>query len=208
MQDGTDYRKESLGDAWGVIENHADDIASDVKSGGVPEDNDEPIDESIRECDPNVYGLKDAAEILDQLSDHEETDEGLWESLPPREAIASQAYFTYQNAVRHEVGVILEDLAGHLDAVDDCIPEGAGDLDAWKAAVARMYCEFGRIMDGEDCDIKALLLGVFDELKSGQTAGLVAAKDWMRENAHDYRITTLDAILAHVPEPEEVETDE
>jgi hypothetical protein len=208
MKDDTDYRREALDDAWGVIENNSVEIAANVADGATVHDNDEPIDDDIRECQTNVYGLKVAAEILDQLSDHEETDNGLWESLPPRKAIESQAHYTYVNAVRHEVSSILDDLSGHIDAVEDSLPEGAGDLDGWKAAVARMYCEFGQIMDGEDCDIKSLLLGVFDELKSGQTAGLIAAKDWMRENAHDFRVSTLDAILAHVPEPDEVEADE
>jgi hypothetical protein len=45
------------------------------------------------------YDLTEAAQILDDLSDHEETDSGLWEGLEPRKAISCQAAFTYGNAV-------------------------------------------------------------------------------------------------------------
>lgn len=48
------------------------------------------------------YSLMEAAEVLDQLSEHEETDSGLWEGLPPRDAVSAQAAYTYGNAVYEE----------------------------------------------------------------------------------------------------------
>ena len=45
------------------------------------------------------YSLMEAADLLDQLAEHVETDGGLWESLEPREAIGRQAAHTYGNAV-------------------------------------------------------------------------------------------------------------
>jgi hypothetical protein len=45
------------------------------------------------------YDLSEAAELLDDLSKFEETDTGLWEGQEPRRAIATQAAFTYGNAV-------------------------------------------------------------------------------------------------------------
>jgi hypothetical protein len=213
MKDDTDYRREALDDAWAMLEHFGEDIADWVSRHGQASDdfnNDLPDGDGYHH-ETHVdkwYNLTEAAAILDQLSDHEETDSGLWDGQDPRRAISTQAAFTYGNAVASNFSDLIDDLNGHIDAVEDSLPEGAGDLDGWKAAVARMYCEFGQVMDGEDCDIKSLLLGVFDQLKQGQTAGLIAAKDWMRENSHDYRISTIDAILAHVPEPDEVEADE
>lgn len=45
------------------------------------------------------YDLSEAAELLEELDDYEETDEGLWQGQKPREAISTQAAFTYGNAV-------------------------------------------------------------------------------------------------------------
>ena len=45
------------------------------------------------------YNLSEAAEILNELSQYEETDSGLWQGLEPRRAIAAQAAYTYGNAV-------------------------------------------------------------------------------------------------------------
>lgn len=45
------------------------------------------------------YSLLEAAHLLDQLSEWEEGDTGLWEGQLPREAISTQAAYTYGNAV-------------------------------------------------------------------------------------------------------------
>ena len=45
------------------------------------------------------YGLLEAANLLDELSEYEETDNGLWEGQEPRKAIATQAAYTYGQAV-------------------------------------------------------------------------------------------------------------
>jgi len=45
------------------------------------------------------YDLSEAAELLEELDAYEETDEGLWQGQKPREAISTQAAFTYGNAV-------------------------------------------------------------------------------------------------------------
>ena len=48
------------------------------------------------------YNLSDAAELIEELSDHEETDSGLWEGQQPKEAVGTCAAFTYGNAVYSE----------------------------------------------------------------------------------------------------------
>ena len=45
------------------------------------------------------YNLQEAAELLGELRNFEETDDGLWEGQMPQEAIATQAAYTYGNAV-------------------------------------------------------------------------------------------------------------
>lgn len=59
------------------------------------------------------YKLTEASEIIDQLSDYEETDSGLWQGLEPRRAIVVQAAYTYGNAVlflfREIIGDINDD---------------------------------------------------------------------------------------------------
>lgn len=45
------------------------------------------------------YSLSEADDLLSELSDYEEGDSGLWQGLPPRQAISAQAAYTYGNAV-------------------------------------------------------------------------------------------------------------
>lgn len=209
MASETDYAEEATGDAWGVVETCVDDIVSSVESGLEPEDGDEVIDEGIRNCEMPGLSLRDAAELLHQLRDHEETDEGLWEGLRPADAVVAQASYTYQNAVRHEVRSILEDLCGHVDSMDDTLPEslyGTGQADEWKAVVARFYCEFGQTLELESNTADAQLLsGVLDELKQGQSAGLSAAIDFFTEKNMGGTVATLREILKRVPEADEPE---
>lgn len=49
-----------------------------------------------------AYSLSEAADLLDQLHEYEETDSGLWDGLQPRRAIEAQAAFTYGNYVMSE----------------------------------------------------------------------------------------------------------
>jgi hypothetical protein len=60
-------------------------------------------------CDNDfIYvGLSDSAEILEQSNDVEE-DSGLWEGLEPREAIKTQAFFTYRSDMYFEVKELFE----------------------------------------------------------------------------------------------------
>lgn len=71
------------------------------------------------------YRLKDAAALLEDLSDYEETDSGLWEGQEPRDAISTMAAFTYGNTVASDFSDYMEMLnnivedskieAGHPD---------------------------------------------------------------------------------------------
>jgi hypothetical protein len=80
------------------------------------------------------YDLQEAAALLDELADYEETDSGLWQGLEPRKAISCQAAYTYGNAVYslfHDlIGEINDDdelpiivLDSRLDSADDAPDE-------------------------------------------------------------------------------------
>jgi hypothetical protein len=64
------------------------------------------------------YSLKKAAELLDDLSDYEETDSGLWEGQEPRDAISTMAAFTYGNAVLRKFNDLVEDI---YNAINDAV---------------------------------------------------------------------------------------
>jgi hypothetical protein len=57
-----------------------------------------------------AYRLLEAATLIDQLSDYEETDSGLWEGLQPKEAIGACAAFTYGNAVYGKWRELIEEI--------------------------------------------------------------------------------------------------
>lgn len=71
------------------------------------------------------YTLREAAEVLHQLSEHKEDDYGLWESLPPVRAVIAQAAYTYGNAV----------------------------YAAWRELIDHINCEYTNLEEPESDDI-------------------------------------------------------
>ena len=85
------------------------------------------------------YNLQEAAELLDELDEYKETDEGLWEGQEPRDAIATQAAYTYGAAVMSLFQALikeinndddLESLKEQYDNLEDKIQEELDDLEA------------------------------------------------------------------------------
>ena len=68
----------------------SDDLYNDYDNG------DSFIHESYTDKD---YNLSEAAKLLEDLRDYEESDSGLWEGQEPRKAIATQAAYTYSGYV-------------------------------------------------------------------------------------------------------------
>lgn len=102
-KDDTNYRKDAAGDARDMAENFLDEIVSQIEDKGEAStdiNNDySGGDEYHNQHSDRSYRLMEAAELLDQLSDFEETDSGLWEGQDPRDAVSTMASFTYANAV-------------------------------------------------------------------------------------------------------------
>lgn len=67
------------------------------------------------------YNLREAAELLSDLSEYEEDDSGLWQGLEPRRAIAAMAAFTYGNAVYAMFDDLMEEI---YNAVEEAVNEG------------------------------------------------------------------------------------
>lgn len=132
----TDYLASARGDAATCASYYLDEIVEQIgASFGNGQAGDNLLDDSDypggdayhHQCHVDrEYSLLEAAELLDQLRDHEETDRGLWEGLEPRQAIAAQAAFTYGNAVCALFGNLIEH-------INDCV----ADLDEPSADTVR-----------------------------------------------------------------------
>lgn len=98
------YQDQAESDASDMVEHFREEIESQlVDDGEASKDllNDYPGADAYhheRHID-HAYSLLEAAELLDELSQHEETDYGLWEGQSPRDAVSTQAAFTYGHAV-------------------------------------------------------------------------------------------------------------
>lgn len=56
------------------------------------------------------YSLADACDVIKELSDHEETDSGLWEGQDMKTALSSCAAFTYGNAVMAQWNEVIDEI--------------------------------------------------------------------------------------------------
>lgn len=71
------------------------------------------------------YNLEEAAELVEELSDHAETDAGLWEGKEPSEVLSAQAAWTFGNAVAAEFQFLMEEInSEYASEVDDLFDEG------------------------------------------------------------------------------------
>lgn len=126
MPEETNYLKEAISDALDTISKFKEEIVEQLERDGEASTdlyNDYSNGDSYhheRHTD-RAYSLIEAAHVLDQLGDYEETDGGMWDGLAPREAISVMAAYTYSNAVMGK----FQDLVRELN--DDFEGELAGD---------------------------------------------------------------------------------
>lgn len=100
----TNYRAEASSDADEMVRNFQETIVQMLLDDGEASDdiNNDYSNGDAYHHETHVdraYRLLEAAELLDQLDDYEEDDPGLWDGQDPRDAIATQAAYTYGNAV-------------------------------------------------------------------------------------------------------------
>jgi hypothetical protein len=126
------YRSEARSDAVATVEYFTDDIVDQIIEGegiyggreGASDDllNDYPHGDGYHHehHTDRFYKLSEAAAILDELTDDEETDSGLWDGLAPREAVIAMAAYTYANAVYSAWRELIRDInEAANDALDD-----------------------------------------------------------------------------------------
>jgi hypothetical protein len=100
----TNYRQEAISDAKDMASEFLDTIVEALMDDGQASDdafNDYPNGDAYHHEShvDKAYNLQEAAQLLDDLDEFEETDDGLWDGLAPRDAIGAQAAYTYGNAV-------------------------------------------------------------------------------------------------------------
>ena len=91
-------------EATSFVDEYFEEALEQVKDGST-DMNDFINDSRLHEwCDNDfIYvGLSESADILEQSNEVEE-DSGLWEGQEPREAIQTQAFFTYRNDMNFEI---------------------------------------------------------------------------------------------------------
>jgi len=80
------------------------------------------MDANISESDSYGHNPSDAIEIIDELSEFEDDDSGLWEGCRDyREILSTIAHYTYTNALYAEIESIIESINDTLDS--DAITE-------------------------------------------------------------------------------------
>jgi hypothetical protein len=96
------------------------------------------------------YSLMEAAEILQEYDEHEETDSGLWEDEEPCDAISIQAAFTYGNAVNFAICETIEaindttEVADALDKLNEIEDEDSKEA---TEALNNLTLEVERVID-------------------------------------------------------------
>lgn len=103
----------------------ADDDAKDLITNFM----DEIIDQLIIQGEASVvynnevdrgYSEKDAVELIDELSDYEEIDSGLWEGEDLRGILSAKAAFTYGNAVYDKWHALIDEINQiDMDEIND-----------------------------------------------------------------------------------------
>ena len=127
------YREDAVSDAKETIENYREAIIDQLADDGEASDdllNDYSCGDSYHHENhvDKSYDLQEAAQLLEELQEHEETDTGLWDGQAPRDAIATQAAFTYGNAVYHEWKEL-------IDEINDKAQDVSDEYEAWAQEV-------------------------------------------------------------------------
>ena len=131
----TNYLREAADDAADTVRNFADEILEQLLDDGKASDdllNDYPNGDAWHH-ESHVdkwYSMIDAATLIDQLDEFEETDSGLWEGQSFKEAIGTCAAFTYGNAVMSEWHDLIERINEKAESIIDEYDGQIADLEA------------------------------------------------------------------------------
>ncbi len=117
------YLEAAKSDAKDAARNFLQEIAEGVADKGKASDdinNDYPNGDGYfhETFVDRAYSLTEAAEVLEELYEYEETDEALWHGLKPRDAISAQAAYTYGAAVGELWNALIKEINEDSDVAD------------------------------------------------------------------------------------------
>jgi hypothetical protein len=187
-----DYREMAREDAWETVEHFVDEMVVQWReSGEVSDDmnNDYPDGDAYHH-ETHVdkdHSLLEASNLLDQLSEYEETDGGLWDGLEPRRAIAVQAAYTYGNAVYDLWRENVEELNDVLADLADTLPDDADDdtrADVGERVI-RMFVSLGDDIDCAAGEEGELVRAAWKSIRAGDATAAGALADWYAEHGEE-----------------------
>src|SRR5208337_1785460 len=129
MSQTENYRDLAESDAKSAVSNFRDEIVEMLLDDGKASDdllNDYPNGDSYHHEShtDKWYNLQEAAAVLDQLDEYEETDYGLWQGQDMKTALGTCAAYTYANAVYSEWHDLIEKINDRAeDILSDFITE-------------------------------------------------------------------------------------
>ena len=150
MSQTTTYLREAADDAGETVRNFADEILEALLAIGEASDdllNDYPNGDAYhheRHVDKE-YGFAEAAGLLVELEDFEETDRGLWAGKEMKTAVATCAAYTYANAVYSEWRKKIEQINEEGSEIIGDYNRQIGDNDDADAEAERLEEEAARL---------------------------------------------------------------
>lgn len=206
MSERTNYYRKAQSDAWDTVEEFADTITEQVQRGEeVSSDlyNDYPNGDDYHHSThvDKWYNLTQAAEVLDQLAEHTEEDSGLWQGQEPREAIGTQAAFTYGNAVMAEWQSLVEELNTELSDVTLEFPDTTEVAEEERQTTEAQvrYCRFWLLLSRKEWEsdtLRTLYTATEKALKNGSTTELLVFADALQEDGEEAQAKELREIAA------------
>jgi hypothetical protein len=124
------YRHEIQKETVDFMTDHEDMITEALKDESDWDRNDiRDLDQAFHEnIVDRAYTLSDAAWILDNC-DNEETDSGLWEGQKPRDAVCTQAAFSFANDVWERSEELYKEIKENFDEIVDNVDYDEDGLD-------------------------------------------------------------------------------
>ena len=177
MSDTENYRDNAESDARDCVSNFRDEIVEMLLNDGKASDdllNDYPNGDSYHHENhtDKWYNLQEAAAVLDQLDEYEETDSGLWQGQDMKTALGTCAAFTYANAVYNEWNNLIESINDDAETIIDEFDTERTELED---AISDLTSEAD---DAEaDADDEEIECAVADELNATAEAARTCAAE-------------------------------
>lgn len=182
MENKRDYDAKAQNDAWDMANDFLEEIIEQAATGEVSNDyNNDYADGDSYHHENHVdkaYDLLDAAELLDQLSDHEETDYGLWQGQhDPREAISVQAAYTYGNAVGYHWNNIIKEINEFLDKWEW---DSEDDRKDNSEKFIKVFVWLNARLEPKDCE--GMVAACLKDIANLEWTSTLALCDWLDEH--------------------------